>query len=417
MVDNLASRGITERFVTSEIYGYTEENGVYKVNVTENVEVTFPYKASKIQEYKWIYTAEKREGTIFLSQLDEWSNADFDRQAGAVKSDGYYTGEFAGQFPALFERAVNTLDLTDLRMVSPDPAVMARLKALITELRASGNEYSISGKTVAENWHTNSCVLELTYTYTDKLGGKQSGARKLFLQMDEIRSGFSGYAVVRYLDDAAGTPLLDEPDLKVYRFAELVKGKPEVLLEVHGKAENPSRSSFYQADQISIYMTGENGEKGELLQDLKLKEPTRTPNGTSLGLIIEDMNFDGIPDVRIQSFTTPGPNIPYFCWLWDSKTTSFVENSELEGITSPAFQSADNTIVSQNRGSASSHTESTYRFMNGALTLSKEVQYDFIPEKKTWHVIVREPANGTLQVTKEYDEENSANLIEDDGLY
>ncbi|KRF03189.1 hypothetical protein ASG89_23945 [Paenibacillus sp. Soil766] len=77
---------------------------------------------------------------------------------------------------------------------------MARWKALITELRASGNEYSIRGKTVAENCNTYSCALELTYTYIDNKGGKQSGTRNLLLQLDEIRSGFSGHAIIRYLD-------------------------------------------------------------------------------------------------------------------------------------------------------------------------------------------------------------------------
>ena len=112
-----------------------------------------------------------------LSQLEEWSNKDFDRQAGAAKADGYYAGEFPGFFPALLETAVNTLDLTDLRMVTSDPAVMARLKILITELRAAGKDYSFKGKTVAENWNTYSCVLELTYTYRDTQGGKQLGTQ------------------------------------------------------------------------------------------------------------------------------------------------------------------------------------------------------------------------------------------------
>ncbi|MGG1555133.1 XAC2610-related protein [Paenibacillus ferrarius] len=406
LVENLASRAIKERFVSSEIYGYTKENDVYKVNVTENVEVTFPGKAPKIQEYKWIYTAEKRDGQTFFSQLEEWSSADFDRRAGAVKTDGYYAEDFMRQFPALLENAVNTLDLTDLKMVSPDRAVMARLKTLITELRTAGKEYSIRGNTVAENWNTYSCVLELTFTYTDNTGGRQSGSRKLFLQLDETRSGFSGQAIIRYLDDAARTPLLNEPEVTVFRFVEVAQGKPGVLLEVHGKAEEAGRPTFFQANQIHVYMTGENGEKGKLLQELNLAEPTRTPNGPSLGLVIEDMNFDGIPDVRIQSFTTPGPNIPYYYWLWDPGTAAFVKNTDLEAITSPRFQAADKTIFSRNRGSASSYTESTYRFINGTLSLLREVQYDYKTEKKIWHVTLRELANGKLQVTNEYEERN-----------
>ena len=51
------------------------------------------------------------------------------------------------------------------------------------------------------------------------------------------------------------------------------------------------------------------------MQELKLKSPTRTAVGRSLGLVVEDMDFDGIPDVRIRLRHHLDQMYLYFCWL------------------------------------------------------------------------------------------------------
>ncbi|OBZ12009.1 hypothetical protein A8L34_17000 [Bacillus sp. FJAT-27264] len=55
-------------------------------------------------------------------------------------------------------------------------------------------------------------------------------------------------------------------------------------------------------------------DKDKFIQELIFDE-TSTQDDHAFGFVLEDMNFDGYLDVRIQADTPAGPNIPYYCWL------------------------------------------------------------------------------------------------------
>ena len=65
------------------------------------------------------------------------------------------------------------------------------------------------------------------------------------------------------------------------------------------------------------------------------------------GLYIEDLNFDGYKDLRLQKGTPAGPNIPYLYWIYDPS-----QNEELEIILALKVDYENKRIISYTRGSA-----------------------------------------------------------------
>jgi hypothetical protein len=139
------------------------------------------------------------------------------------------------------------------------------------------------------------------------------------------------------------------------------------------------------------------------MQKIPIKQ-TRTLNGRTLGLVIEDMNFDSYQDIRIQSGTPSGPNTPYFYWIWDPKAGAFMSNPDLEHITAPVFDYDNQTIQSFVREGAELYSDNTYRYINNIPTLIKRIEKVADAQKKMWHVTVRELVNKQLSVIRQYEE-------------
>jgi len=92
--------------------------------------------------------------------------------------------------------------------------------------------------------------------------------------------------------------------------------------------------------------------------------------GSGNDIIMEDMNFDGIMDFRIIAMTTPGPNVPYICFLWDRKSSRFIHAEFLDDITSPEFDGKRKVIRSSSRDGADLYTENIYRYIGNKLILT-----------------------------------------------
>lgn len=54
-------------------------------------------------------------------------------------------------------------------------------------------------------------------------------------------------------------------------------------------------------------------------------------------LVVEDMNFDGLPDFRVLTDLPAGPNLPYQYFIWNGVSKRFEVNEALGAITSPQF--------------------------------------------------------------------------------
>lgn len=175
---------------------------------------------------------------------------------------------------------------------------------------------------------------------------------------------------------------------------------PAYELKVYGKRKLSGipTQTYLSAHKIAVYKPG-----GELLQEINF-DATRTLNGDSLGFFLEDMNFDGYKDIRIQVSTPPGPNIPYYCWLWDNSAAKFVKNEPLEKITAPNFDQDKETITSFVRAGAAHHLEYTYKYIGGVPTVVrvKERKGEMVNGEIIMRYITRELRDGELVVVEDF---------------
>ena len=91
-------------------------------------------------------------------------------------------------------------------------------------------------------------------------------------------------------------------------------------------------------------------------------------------LTIEDVNFDGLYDIRIIQFLPAGPNIPYFYWFFDAKTGRFKADKRLEDVVSPEFDHQKKLIHSGWRDGCCDHGNSIYKFIGEKLIKIEEVE-------------------------------------------
>ena len=116
---------------------------------------------------------------------------------------------------------------------------------------------------------------------------------------------------------------------------------------------------------------------------------------------IEDMNFDGTEDIRMMQFLPASPNIPYYYWIFDIKENQYVADTTLEIITSPQFSKQDQSIYSSWRANCCDHGMSTYKYINGLITLVKEAEIYDDPEHSDQTIFTeRKLINGKMQFVK-----------------
>ena len=172
---------------------------------------------------------------------------------------------------------------------------------------------------------------------------------------------------------------------------------PEYTFKVYGQ----KKDTIYSANKIEIYKVVEKEEK---LQELVFND-TSTPDGAHLGIVIEDMNFDGYKDIRIQQSMPAAPNVPYYYWLWDKKKTKFVKNNDLEKITSPVFDFESKSIKSNVRANAGTYYDYEYKYIDSKLTFIRETERIADLEKKVWHITIKELIEKEMKIIKKYDED------------
>jgi hypothetical protein len=194
----------------------------------------------------------------------------------------------------------------------------------------------------------------------------------------------------------------DEPNEIILSFKEkLHPSLPDYDLKVYGKRKKSGGEdhTHFSARKIVVSLVGSQ----KLIQEIDFDE-TWTYHGKSLGFIIEDMNFDGYKDIRIQILTPAGPNIPYYCWLWDNDTLQFMKNKRLEGITAPRFDHDKKIITSFVRESAAHHYKFTYKYIDGIPTVIRvdERKGEIVDGQKIGHFITSELKDGKMQVIEEY---------------
>ena len=90
-------------------------------------------------------------------------------------------------------------------------------------------------------------------------------------------------------------------------------------------------------------------------------------------VIVEDLNFDGYPDIRLLQYLPATPNIPYYYWLYDNNSDKYVRNTEMEKITSPALDMNNQYILSQWSKSRTLVGTDYYQFKGHQLIFIKRI--------------------------------------------
>lgn len=77
------------------------------------------------------------------------------------------------------------------------------------------------------------------------------------------------------------------------------------------------------------------------------------PHSEADALIVEDFNFDGYADLRMMEYQSgSSTGVPYFYWLYQPQTETFVASEAFRAITSPEVDTQERQIRSRTRASS-----------------------------------------------------------------
>ena len=130
--------------------------------------------------------------------------------------------------------------------------------------------------------------------------------------------------------------------------------------EIYGKMK-----LYFQDGKIAI-----KDEFGDLKFVLDAEGYSHSAEEDGIQLTAEDMNFDGYTDFRLPS-SLGSVNSFYYCWLWDMSAKTFKYYPPLSAICSPVFNKNTKEIVSTNRSSAARYDVTTYKWIDGQLSVQK----------------------------------------------
>ena len=119
-------------------------------------------------------------------------------------------------------------------------------------------------------------------------------------------------------------------------------------------------------------------------------------------VITEDLNFDGIPDVRLMQFAPIEESITFFYWLYDVNQGKFVRNTELEEqVLSPAVDLENKQLISQWRKKDGSYGADYFEFQNNNSIKLVKKESNIPHDDTTYLKRIEELSNGTLIVVSE----------------
>jgi|GEM_PF-912030 len=151
-----------------------------------------------------------------------------------------------------------------------------------------------------------------------------------------------------------------------------------ITLKLHGVQDEDKRGGY---DIIRVY----DGEK--LLQTIRIegavggKYTDCYEPASSDRVIVEDMNFDSYKDFRVQADMPVGPNLTYYCFLWNNRAGRFVHMAALDRISDPVFDQRAKLIRSSYRDGAARYGSEVYKFRKGRLRLVESTDVKYIAQK------------------------------------
>ena len=105
-------------------------------------------------------------------------------------------------------------------------------------------------------------------------------------------------------------------------------------------------------------------QAGRSIQSLPFGGETPDQDNKDYFAVVEDLNFDGLPDVRIL-FSRGNANVYYDCWLWRPEENAFARRDDMRELSNPVFDREARAIHVYEHGSATSHVKGTLAWENG----------------------------------------------------
>lgn len=117
--------------------------------------------------------------------------------------------------------------------------------------------------------------------------------------------------------------------------------------------------------------------------------------------VAEDMNFDGVNDIRLIQFIPAAPNTPYYYWMYNKAANQFQRSKAFDNITTPEFDHKQKLIISSWRGGWANYGSSTYKVINGKPVLIEEYETKESENDSTKHILTQKKRiNGKLRLIK-----------------
>lgn len=109
----------------------------------------------------------------------------------------------------------------------------------------------------------------------------------------------------------------------------------------------------------------------------------------------EDLNFDGIPDLRMPE-SLGNANVYYTYWIYNPTSKKFEANTEMT-LSLPKINAAKKQIASFERNSAASYVETIYEYQDGKFVIVRIENKDYQDEKKYQSIVQERQEDGTMK--------------------
>jgi hypothetical protein len=144
--------------------------------------------------------------------------------------------------------------------------------------------------------------------------------------------------------------------------------------------------------KIDIYQKGER----TIFQTLEgLELPYQVDNPFFDAPTFEDLNFDGIPDLRMPN-SLGNANVYYAYWIYNPATKKFEQNTEMN-LSLPKVDAAKKQIMSFERNSAASYVETIYEYKDGEFITARIENKDYTDENKYQSVVQERQTDGSMK--------------------
>ncbi len=100
--------------------------------------------------------------------------------------------------------------------------------------------------------------------------------------------------------------------------------------------------------------------------------------GEDMGLVFEDLNFDGYTDIRLFDTTNGNYKVEWIYWVWEPDKGLFKNDKRLNKISLATFNQEEQLIYGMDRGSAADHYYQTYKYIDGEPTLIEYYSENYI---------------------------------------